>query len=385
LYTYYYTDHKDADSFKFFTDSKFIYDSLFTKPYDFIRMITGFDASAPELRAYYLKMDAWLNTNPIFNDNKTIIRLNAYFRFFSLGYYYVHVIFINVISFFGLFCLYKAFGTYAPNKKKELFYLTFLLPSLMFWGSGLLKDGILIGGFGLCLYSLVLLDRKGYSWKRLLGFLAGFGTLIITKVYVIAIIFPGLIAWWISRKLSAAKATLVFIIIYAAYLSTGFSLYRFMDTNLQAELFYKQKNFLEIAEQHSATQIEMPRIECSTISIIEQSPHAFANTMFRPAVFDANGNPLILMAAIENVCILFLILLCLISFSARGKKTDGFVLLCLVFILMLFTLIGLITPVLGAIVRYKIIALPCLVFLLVYYYDRDKIIRMFMPAVSQPT
>jgi hypothetical protein len=152
LYTYYYKNHQDADSFKFFTDSKYIFDSIYSKPYDFFRMFTGIDEHAPELRAYYLKTDSWLNTNPIYNDNKTIIRLNVFFRFFSLGYYYVHVIFINFISFAGLFFFYKTFLRFARKKEKEIFLLTFLLPSVMFWGSGLLKDGLLLFSFGLFIY-----------------------------------------------------------------------------------------------------------------------------------------------------------------------------------------------------------------------------------------
>ena len=54
---------------------------------------------------------------------------------------------------------------------------------------------------------------------------------------------------------------------------------------------------------------------------------------------------------------------------------DPFVLFCMIFTILLFILIGLITPVLGAIVRYRIVALPCLVFVLIYYYDRAKLYK----------
>ena len=376
IYTYYYTNHQDADSFKFFTDSKYMFDALYTKPYDFFRMFTGFDSNAPELRPYYLKMDAWLNTNPIFNDNKTIVRLNTFFRFFSLGYYYVHVIFINAISFTGLFCIFRSFIVYAPSKKTELFFLTFLLPSVMFWGSGLLKDGLLIGGFGIFLYAFVRIIHHGLSVKRMIALIAGAWILFMTKVYVIAIILPGIFAWWIARNSNGTKAVIIFLLSYIIYLGIGFNIYRFdPDINLAAEIFYKQKNFIEFAEQHSATMITLPRIECSGISVLQHAPHALSNTLFRPFLTDYPGNPLILLASVENLFIMLLILLCLISIDMKKNKTNAFVMFNLAFILLLFVLIGLSSPVLGAIVRYKIIALPSLMFVCLYYYDRGRLIR----------
>ena len=96
IYTYHYTDPKTTDTFKFFNDSTILFQSIWTHPYDFFRMLTGYDAESEELRSYYLRMDAWLNTNLLFNDNRTIIRLNAIFHFFSLGYYYIHVVFLNL-------------------------------------------------------------------------------------------------------------------------------------------------------------------------------------------------------------------------------------------------------------------------------------------------
>ncbi len=105
VYTYYYTDQTTTDTFKFFKDSGILFESMKHHPSDFLRMLTGIGADAPELRPYYEKMNTWLNTDVLFNDNKTVVRINTLFRFFSLGHYYVHVVFVNVISFIGFFNL----------------------------------------------------------------------------------------------------------------------------------------------------------------------------------------------------------------------------------------------------------------------------------------
>ena len=112
IYTYYYTDRGTSDSLKFFNDSGLLFDTLKTNFHDFIRMLTGIDGNAPELRHYYEQMETWLNRDVLFNDNKTIIRVNTIFRFFSMGYYYVHVVFINFLALTGLFALLRIFTDY---------------------------------------------------------------------------------------------------------------------------------------------------------------------------------------------------------------------------------------------------------------------------------
>jgi hypothetical protein len=378
LYTYYYTNHQDADSFKFFTDSKILFDTLFTRPCDFIRMQTGVGGRSHDLLHYYMEMNSWLNTNTLYNDNRTIVRLNSLFRFFSGGYYNVHVVFLNFISFTGLFCLYKTFVLFCREKQTEMLLLTFLLPSVIFWGSGLLKDGLLITGFGLFIYSFAQWVYKGPSVRRILFLFLGLVILVLTKVYVILILLPGLFAWRFSRNASPGRSGLIFLAFYSVYLVTAFSAYRYNDDyNVAAEIFYKQKNFIEIAERHAASVIAPVQYECSGPSILAHSPEAFLNTLFRPFFMDVRGNPMILLSALENLLLVLLLLLTLMFFKPCRREAVPFALFNLFFILLLFILIGLITPILGAMVRYRIIALPSLMFLVVLFYDREKLIRKF--------
>ncbi len=377
IYTMYYTNHNETDTFKFFTDSKILFDSIYTHPKDFFRMLTGFDDKAPELYAYYEKMNSWLNRNLYFNDNRTIIRLNAFFRFFSMGFYNVHVVFINFISFTGIFCLYKTFAIYCKDKKKELFLLTFLMPSVLFWGSGVLKDGLLMTGFGLLIYSFTLIIKNGITVKRFLALFAGLVILMITKVYVIAMLLPGLLAWYLTRKSGRTRIIMTFILIYLLYFTLAFSAYHLdPDYNLAALIFYKQKNFIDLGTIQNATMISIPRLECSASSIIENSPHAFYTTMFRPFITDVHGKPMILLAALENLLLILVIIISLATMNLKSKKLDPIILFSILFTILLFILIGLISPVLGAIVRYKIVALPMITFVAVYYYDKAKFLRM---------
>lgn len=375
IYTYHYTDTKTTDTFKFFNDSTILFQSIRNHPYDFFRMLTGYDADAEDLRSYYLKMDAWLNTNLLFNDNRTIIRLNAIFHFFSLGFYYIHVVFLNFLSFTGLFCLFKVFEKECPARKKELLLYTFLFPSTLFWGSGLLKDGLLLFGLGVFVFHYYNYLKNPDQHKRLIPLLLSIGLLSITKFYIIILLSPGLVTWWIIGKYDLKKPALLISAAYLIFFIVAFNFYRVIpEYNLAAMLYWKQFNFFGFATAvESKSLIEIPRLGLDTWSVLKNVPQAFFTTYFRPFFHDIKGNPLVLLSVLEN-CILFIITFITIRNYNKPTQSDkGFLWVSIFFILTLYILIGLTTPVLGAIVRYKIPALPFLGFVVVSLSKKSKI------------
>lgn len=369
LYTYHYTDRTTSDTFKFFDDSGILFSALTERPWDFFRMFTGIGGNDPELRHYYESMNAWLNKDVLFNDNKTIIRLNTFFRFFSMGNYYVHVVFINFLSLTGLTGLYRSFTSTLPGRGRILFVTTFLLPSVVFWGSGLLKDGLLLFALGTLVYvyrQLMLGDRR---WSRLALFGISFLLLLFTKFYVIVTITPGLIAWWMSRGKSLGGALLRFGAVYGVFFVLAFNLHRIVPAYKLADIiYYKQQNFYVLAEMTKAKSvIRAPEFYATGWSLAAHAPLGFLTTLLRPTVFDAQGNLLVMASAIENALLLVLMLVLL----ARPRRVEptalSFVLFAGIYVLLLYSLIGLITPILGAMVRYKVVGMPFLFFVLVAF------------------
>ncbi len=376
IYTYYYSDRATADTFKFFDDSKIMFDALFSKPYDFIRMFTGIGGDAPELRKYYTEMDFWLNKDVMFNDNKTIIRLNVLFRFFSMNKYFVHVVFINFISFVGLVCIFKTLASYIPSAAKLIFCSTFLLPSVMFWGSGLLKDGLLIFALGMMLYTFNQLLSNQVKAKTVCIFLLSFVLLIFTKLYVLISIFPGMIAWVWARKNKGWNVAFKFVSAYLLYFIIVFNLQHiFPEYNVADIIYWKQKNFNTLVELTKAKSvIEIPQLDYGLKSILINSPTAFFNTLLRPFPSDVHGNPFILISLFENILI---VLVVVATFIYRKKDIDPvspLILFSLFFVLLMFVLAGLITPIIGALVRYRVPALPFLLFLLISGIDHDRLL-----------
>jgi hypothetical protein len=375
IYTYYYTEK--GDTIKFFDDSSIIYKAFFTSPKDFFAMFTGLHGDSPHLFPYYNQMEAWNNKDVLFNDNKTLIRLNVLFHFFSLSNYYVHVVFLNFLSYIGLVSLFKLFQSYLKNKSMELFLGVMLLPSVLFWGSGMLKDGLLLFGMGLMLYTFNKTITGFSNTRNILVFGALFLLLIFTKLYTIICIFPGLIAWYWSRKDSAGKIALKFFFCYALYLLMGFNI-GFINPKYDVSdiIFFKQKNFYDFARQASAkSMIQIPIIEPNAWSLFLNSPGAILRVLTRPSVFDSHA-PLILLAAFENLVILAIIVFCIIKSKRNGNINLPIFWFSIFFFLTMFTLIGLITPVLGAIVRYKVPVLPFLMFIMLALYNKEQKVQI---------
>jgi len=121
----------------------------------------------------------------------------------------------------------------------------------------------------------------------------------------------------------------------------------------------------------SGSRIGIGKLDTTVQSLLAHSPAAFWNTLARPYPWEA-GSLLLALPAIENVFILALLLASVI-FSSRGKCDKRLFYPGLCFVVLLFILIGLTTPVMGAIVRYKVPALPFLFACALLLLDKEKL------------
>ena len=385
IYTYYYTDRLTADTFKFFDDSKVLFDALKNRPSDYFSMLTGINAGNPALQTYYDTMNNWYDVHSPFNDSRTMIRLNAFLRLFTMGYYYVHVAVICFLSFTGIIAILKVFTREFPLMAKEIFLVFMLLPSVLFWCSGLLKDSLVFFTLGT---TLLLFDRLQYASGRkginMLLFIVAIFFLMISKLQVFLIVMPLLLAWYITIrfKLNPMVAfTGVCIGFLATMYLTGLI---FPNLDIGGMLIRKQQAFFKLAEASDAgSLIQIPELKPGFMNLLISIPVGLFTSLFRPFITDT-GAVLNTISAIENTLILLLSLVLLSKFriqNIRGKIIPVF---CLFYTICTFSLIGMITPVLGAIVRYKAQALPFMVAMLVIvsYPFLHKFTTKLIPKTS---
>ncbi|MBK8417182.1 MAG: hypothetical protein IPL22_23260 [Bacteroidetes bacterium] len=91
------------------------------------------------------------------------------------------------------------------------------MPSVLFWGSGLLKDALVFFSLGFTLYTFdkIIVDKKtNFEWVALFTF--SLFLLMITKFHSFLLILPALPAWYLaaSGKLKGPKAFIVMGLIF---------------------------------------------------------------------------------------------------------------------------------------------------------------------------
>ena len=138
----------------------------------------------------------------------------------------------------------------------------------------------------------------------------------------------------------------------------------------------KQNDFITLSELFdTGSAFKMTPIEPNIISLIKAIPMGAVNGFLRP--FPKNINKLLqLLPLIENILLylLFLYLSYKIVFLKieLNKDVKNIVWNSLFFICMLFVLTGISTPVIGALVRYKVPGLIFIIIVINLMYDQYK-------------
>lgn len=378
LYTYHYKERHLADTFKFFDDSLIMYNMFFINKGYFLRMLTGYEDDATYLLPYYDLMNNWYNKVALFNDYRTQIRINCLMRFLSGGNYYVHSVMFSFLSFTGLTALFRVFADEIPQKKKILFAGTYFMPSVLFWGSGLLKDGLIFFATGCTL--LFLYRLTSYRTKVVLYgflFLISLIFLMTIKFHNYILLFPLLVAYgvtMINPQRIFIKFSAITTIYFVVLINMDLILPHFGLMDLIAK---KQFEFLELNKMYKpGSEIAIGTLYPSVKSLILNAPEAYYHSFFRPFFFESTS-PLILLAGLENLFLLIVFAVALLGYRKSDMRFSPILYLSVFYVLLLFLLIGLVVPVMGAMVRYKAQALPFLVFILVMAFDYKMLIIRF--------
>lgn len=367
IYTFYYTDTSTGDMHNYFSDAQILYNAFKDTPGKLLLAITGINDFEASHGSAYLSMQFWYRqyNDAFFNDSHLMIRFNAFLMIFSGQNFHVHTILMAFISFIGLMLIYKSLLPIFSQKALWFLPCVFLTPSLMFWSSGMLKEPLVILGLGLLLFPAFIAAQP--LPKRFICAAIGIFILLFTKFYVLFCIAPPLVAYIIPTTSKSVKTILVkhtsiaIITLALAFLAPYIS----PALNFPGMLLNKQKAFLNVADLWNAGSFtNVPLLTGSFHDILLKAPIGFYNTIFKPLPMEVN-NLLLLAAFLENILIFVIITYCL--WNARRKAITqnlNFMLFAAFYVILLFCIIGLTTPVIGALVRYKIMGIP---FLLLFF------------------
>jgi len=370
---------KNADIFRFYNDAKVIYKSIKTQPTVFLRIITGINSDSEDLVPYYKKMNNWAYSfgSKLYANNKLFIRYLALISIFTFGSYYAAVVITIFLSFTGLFWIFRFFNSMIKDNKWLILFLIFLTPSIAFWSSGILKESLLIFLIGLLINcgSLALKGRKPLI--RIFIVVLSLFFIFELKAILAIILIPAILAYLWNYYFPKQRVFIPYFIIFFVGFSFASESSKYMSKGLFELLQDKQAGFISVAQRDNSQSIISPiDFQPNSVSIASNAPIAIINTLFRPALWEAN-NIQSYFASFENTAI-FLSILLIIIFPMKEIKNKNLLLFTLSISLSYLIIVGLSVPVLGAISRYRIIALIFLEMSLIQIIDIQKIKELIL-------
>jgi len=373
LYTAHYPIRSEADIFKYFDDSEVLFNSFADSKKHFFQMLFGIDCEGQEFRElYYDKMTNWYKTfdSQVFNNNRTMIRVNGLMRFVSNGSYHIHSIIMSFLGLIGLTLLLRAFKTVVYEYKTIAIVLVLLLPSTLLWTSGNLKEPLLFLFLGGAFWSLKNLNTQRW-WLYLLVFVSCLFLIFITKYYILLALFPVTIAYvsgfWIKNHITVRYITAILLCVVGAFVFS----YVKPDLHFAGLIGGKRNDMIRHAQEMDANSLfDNKIIEREWTAVLSNTPKALWNAIIQP-IPTKNSSALHIVAFAENLFVLVFLAICtLYRRAGPNKETIWFI---IIYVLTLYIILGLSTPVAGALVRYKTPGLPLVMILGLLIAGKEKL------------
>jgi len=360
IFTFYQPYSHGSDSTVYYEDAIELTKVANEHPLDYAQLITGFYTDESQFNKYTTNLEYWNRSYPsvIPNDNRIVIRLNSLFSFISFKYYSVHLLLMAFLSFIGLLLLYKAIFPYFHQVKKMLVFAIFIIPSTVFWSAGNLKEPILIFLLGCFVYNLIK-STKEKPIKHLFFLAIISFALTYTKPYVLFLLIPISIALFLSERYKSIKVRWVYLAVFLL-----FGCFIAIITAINPEysiaklLTNKQHDFISmVSAGQSGSKFDIPYLNGTYLNIFINSPNAFLNSLSRPLIWEPKTWTQ-LLAALENLVVIMILMLLSIRFRFSKISNINFWIFFAILGVQLLILTGLITPNMGALVRYKSVGLP---------------------------
>ena len=264
--------------------------------------------------------------------------------------------FFNFLIFFGAIALYRVFIKIYPEKSFSIIAGLFFIPSVIYYTSGIHKDGLIFLGIAVSIFNIYQLikvnNKKVISYILLL---LGLLLIFFIRNFFFFAILPAFVCWIISSR-HPQKTILIFM---GGYCITGilfFTTHLFNPSlNFPEKVADRQHAFLNM--KWARSYIPTDSLQPNVISFIKKTPEAINHALLRPYLTE-NYTVFYLAAAIEIILLLLILLFFLFLRRPVIQQVTPFISCCIFFSISCFLIIGYTIPIIGAIVRYRSVFLP---------------------------
>ncbi|MDX2190143.1 MAG: hypothetical protein SFY32_09780 [Bacteroidota bacterium] len=313
---------------------------------------------------------------PYIYDNASffVIRICSLFAIIDFNSYTVNAILLGMFSFSGSWALFKTFLYEYPELHKQLSYAIFFIPSVVFWGSGMLKDTITFGALGWLVFAFYqLFIIRNFNLKNWVIFTISVFLLVHIKIYILMSFVPAMVIWLFltyNQKIKSVITRLLFVpllIIFSMYLGLFVTQklaeqddqYKFENLGNKAKITNEWLAYL--TKSQNGSYYDLGEIEYTPLGMLKVFPKAVNVSLFRPYLWESK-NPVMLLAALESTFFLLFTLYAIFNVGLKNILSvlwqNHMVISFLIFSIGLSFAVGLTSTNFGTLVRYKIPIMP---------------------------
>ncbi|MET4106905.1 hypothetical protein [Hymenobacter sp. UYP22] len=364
VYQFYYGG---GDTFNYFSHVSTVHSSLSDSFSIWLRLLQAPEIPDGDMLRYTGRMYWYKAPTEYF-----VVKVASICSLFCFNSYAVIGLCFAFISFAGMWAMYVTFLRIYPLAYKKFAIAVFFLPSVFFWGSGLMKDSLCIGALGWTFYGFyhVFIAKKNVVTGIALGALGAY-VLMSVKVYILLSFMPPALLWVFNENSQRIKSAALRLALKPLFLLLGAGAGYLGATGLTAgdekydvekigeRTKINQEYLTNFAANGSAYSIG--EFDGSASSMLKVAPQAIVVSIFRPFLFEVR-NPVMLLSALEASLFIWLT----VSLLYKTGLLKGLGLIAstpLILFSFLFSIVfaigvGINSGNFGTLVRYKIPLMP---------------------------
>ena len=378
--------HSSGDTFMYNHDGKVVSDALLSDFSTGLRLLFVDTNDIPLDLSHFAGKMSWLTNKACF----FVVRVIAVLHLISFQMYLPTALFFGLIGFIGNIWCYKFISYWLPYYRPQIIVVVFYFPSLIFWGSGILKDTLSYTALMGLLYGVnQIIVQKKIRLRPLILICVGFISLLHVKLYILASFLPGVLIIAFLGQLQKIKSKVLKYALYPFILGVSvvllyFSVQKMGEENASfaaeniANTSKTSAEWNEYSSRRNGGQgasYSLGKQDGTLAGMLKLAPAAINVALFRPYPWEA-GNAMRLLSSLEST---FLLLLTLNALLRNKIKTlwktvsvNPYFLFTLVSTLILAFAVGISSYNFGSLVRYRIPFLPFFTVMLLVLDDHSK-------------
>jgi hypothetical protein len=388
IYQFYY---QSGDTFTFFNQgSYYIWKAFQDSPAKGLSLIFS------QAGHYSVNTYEYASKITFFRDPSSffVIRVAGILDLITFHTYSSTAILFAIFSFTGSWAMYSVFYRMFPRLHLQLALAIFFIPSVFFWGSGLMKDSLTFGALGWATYAFIkIFIRRESILTSALILLISFYIIYEVKIYILLCYIPSLLIWLYFRYLTVIRnlvlRAMLLPFILAVIVAAGYySIIKISSENTRYNLSSISETakataqwISYVSDTEGGSTYTLGDYDFSPVGMLRKAPMAVWVTLFRPYIWESR-NAVMILSALESLFFLLVTLYVLFVSgpinASRIVFTKPIIIFCLIFSLLFSFAVGISTYNFGSLVRYKIPMMPFYMIAMIlinYYSKRPKKLR----------